>query len=116
MTSKVWRGLLACSLVGWLALPVAAADNNLQQTASLLATCLKQEGYLGHYPHGQDLQRGVSAYLWDHRHWLVDTDFHRSRDSETLICLLHAKGYPQFSERMEEKRFRDWCERTVKMP
>lgn len=116
MTSKAWRVLLVCCLVVWLALPAAAADNDPKQTRTLLTACLKQEGYLGDYPHGQDLQRGISAYLWDHRHWLVATDFHRSRDTETLICLLSAKGYPQFSDRVKDRSLRSWCEQTVKRP
>jgi len=116
MTGKAWKLLLVCSLIGWFALPATATDNNPQQTAALLATCLKQEGYLGNYPHGQELQRGISAYLWDHRHWLVDTDFHRSRDTETLICLLHAKGYPQFSDRIRDRYLSGWCEQKVKRP
>lgn len=116
MVSKVWKAMLFCYLVSCLSALAAAAGDSPQQTRSFLATCLKQEGYLGDYPHGQGLQRGMSAYLWDHRHWLINTDFHRSRDAEALICLLHAKGYPQFAEQLKNEHFRAWCELTVKQP
>jgi len=75
-----------------------------------------QEGYLGEYKNGQGFQRGVSAYLWDNRHWFEKVDFHNYRNVDAVVCLLHKKGYPGFESYVDNPVFSQWCEQLVKKP
>lgn len=75
---------------------------------------LDREGYIGRYRNGQDLQRGISAYLWDYRHWLKNSNFHNSRTMEVLACLMIKRGYPGFETYAENQSFMKACQQLVK--
>ena len=86
-------------------------DSNVRY---ILQQRLDDKGYMGDFRSGEDLARGISAYLWDNRHWLTSTDFHNARQVDVLICLMKKKGYPEFNEYAAE--IKDWCNQTVKFP
>lgn len=75
---------------------------------------LDREGYIGRYSHGQELQRGISAYLWDHRSWLKRSDFHNSRQMEAMVCLLVKRGYAGFERYAGNQSSMENCRRLVK--
>ena len=78
---------------------------------------LHREGYLGQYPNGQGLQRGLSAYLWDNRSWLKMVDFHNSRKLDAVVCLLDKKGYPGFADYLESAvGKKNWCNLIAAKP
>jgi hypothetical protein len=88
-------------------------EQDLQQT---LYTTLEREGYIGTFYAGVELQRGISAYLWDNRVWLVNTDFNNARQVDVLVCLLVKKGYGGFQEYAENQSFMNWCGDMVHKP
>lgn len=69
---------------------------------------------MAHFENGQDLQRGVSAYLWDNRQWLQQVDFHNARQIDVLVCLMIKKGFGGFVNYAENKDFISWCEKMIK--
>jgi hypothetical protein len=71
---------------------------------------LTREGYMAHFSNGQGFQRGVSAYLWDNRHWLKNVSFNNAKQVDVLICLMSKKGYGNFSTHVAEQTFMNWCE------
>ena len=75
---------------------------------------LDREGYIGRYRNGQELQRGISAYLWDYRHWLKSSNFHNSKKLEVLACLMIKRGYPGFETYAESQSFMKTCQQLVK--
>ena len=79
-----------------------------------LQRILEREGYIGQFRNGQQLQRGVSAYLWDNRRMLKQTDFHAAKQVDVLVCLLLDKGYDNFAEYGDNKPFTDWCGKMIK--
>lgn len=110
--------LLIC--LGLLAQPkpaiaddAAAVEKSLRQS---IAQVLGRVGYLGRYANGQELQRGISAYLWDNRNWLKTTDFHSLRQLDAVVCLLHKKGYPGFENHLETPAVRNFCRQLVAKP
>lgn len=82
-------------------------DGNIRERVTQV---LEREGYLAHFSNGQDLQRGVSAYLWDHRQSLKSVDFHNAVQVDVLVCLLINKGYPGFNKCIENKAFMGRCQ------
>jgi|LGVF01.2.fsa_nt_gb hypothetical protein len=80
----------------------------------ILQQRLDGEGYMGDFRYGQDLARGISAYLWDNRQWLTSTDFHNARQVDVLVCLMIKKGYSEFDEYAAD--IKDWCNQTIKVP
>ncbi len=81
-----------------------------------LQQALNREGYIGSFPNGQELQRGVSAYLWDNRNWLQSVDFHSTRQLDVTACLLHKKGYLGFSAQLKGANGGNWCDNLVRPP
>ena len=77
---------------------------------------LAEDGYMGKFYNGQDLQRGISAYLWDNRSWLKNVDFHNSRNVDAVICLLHKKGYPGFDGYLSSEVVSTWCNQIAQKP
>lgn len=77
---------------------------------------LVKEGYMAHFSNGQDVQRGVSAYLWDNRQQLKEVDFHNARQADVLVCLMIKKGYGGFESYAEDQSFMDWCKKMVEQP
>lgn len=74
---------------------------------------LDSEGYMARFKNGQDLKRGISAYLWDNRQWLKNVDFHNSKQIDVLVCLMIKKGYGNFADYAGERSFMAWCEGMV---
>ena len=77
---------------------------------------LNSSGYLGNYPGGQGLERGISAYMWDNRNWLKSTEFSKPRTVDALICLMHSQGYPDLESYMNNERFKNWCNEVILDP
>lgn len=95
--------------------PLLAAGKTVSQVKlrQQIKQILDREGYVGRYRNGQGLQRGISAYLWDHRHWLKKTNFHNSRQQEALLCLLISRGYPGFEQYAGKPSFMKNCRQLV---
>ncbi len=83
---------------------------------NVLQENLNGSSYMGSYPDGRDLERGISAYLWDNRNWLRSTDFPKSRTVDALICLMNRQGYPGFETYMDNESLRNWCDKIVLKP
>jgi hypothetical protein len=81
-----------------------------------LRQALDKEGYIGQFRNGQDLQRGVSAYLWDNRSWFQTIDFHNSRKFDAVVCLLQKKGYAGFDVYLKSELVKNWCNSLVQQP
>jgi len=78
---------------------------------------LEREGYIGSfYAAGIELQRGISAYLWDNRSRLKTVDFHNARDVDALVCLLMKKGYKGYDDYADNEEFMTWCNTLVETP
>ena len=105
--------LLGILLLGLPGLSVAE-ESSAVELRNTLSRHLDREGYLGRFPNGQDLDRAVSAYLWDHRHELRSVDFPHQQKYEVLICLLLAKGYAGFSRQAAAEDFNRWCGKMTK--
>jgi hypothetical protein len=75
---------------------------------------LASEGYMARFPNGQDVKRGVSAYLWDHRKALKNVEFHNSRQLDVLICIMIQKGYGNFPDYDTDQTFLSWCGQMLK--
>ena len=124
MKRQLWKIIfLPCLLVLLLFVSLANAGGPVGHPETLegdlhykLQSYFDREGYLGRFPNGQDLQRGISAYLWDNRLWLKSVDFHRSRKVDAVVCLLHKKGYPGFESYFESRVFENWCSEIVAQP
>lgn len=86
-------------------------DRKLRQE---IVKVLDHEGYLGQYPNGQDVARGISAYLWDNRQRLITVEFHNARKIDVLVCLMVQKGYPEFIAYANNPGFMSWCNRMLK--
>jgi hypothetical protein len=93
--------------------PAERLDGELRET---LVRTLEREGYVGKFRNGQDLQRGLSAYLWDNRNWLHVIDFNHSRQVDVVVCLLHKKGYPGFADYLNSEIVKNWCDNIVQQP
>ena len=97
--------------------PGGASVTREQGVREPVSQILHREGYLGQYPNGQGLQRGLSAYLWDNRSWLKMVDFHNSRKLDAVVCLLDKKGYPGFAGYLEgEVGKKNWCNISAAQP
>jgi hypothetical protein len=83
---------------------------------NVLEKNLNLSGYMGSFPEGRDLERGISAYMWDNRHWLKSTEFPRPRTVDALLCLMHRQGYPDLESYMDNERLRNWCDEVVLKP
>lgn len=92
------------------------ANPSAVELQSAVRKFLEREGYMGSFNHGQDLQRGISAYLWDNRNWLTTVDFHNSRKLDAVICLLDKKGYPGFAPHLSNDVSKNWCNKLVVQP
>jgi len=95
---------------------VSAAESQAGDLRELLQHALSREGFIGSYQNGQDLQRGISAYLWDNRNWLQRIDFHNARQIDAVVCLLDKKGYPGFAASLKSEVSRSWCDNLVRQP
>ncbi len=113
---KIYRFIV--TVLGIFLLTAAAVPADAESPAvelrRTISRHLDREGYLGRFPNGQDFDRAVSAYLWDHRTELRTIDFPHQQKHEVLICLLLAKGYPGFDRQAASKDFRRWCEKMTK--
>jgi hypothetical protein len=96
--------------------PVGHPDTLEGSLRYSLQEYLDGEGYMGDFHNGQDLQRGISAYLWDNRDWLTSSDFHNSRKVDALVCLLDKKGYPGFDAYLDAEVIKNWCDKLVVKP
>jgi len=121
-TAKLFGGLLLAAGLCLVASAVRAGapaghplsvEQNLRQT---LYNTLEREGYIGSFPAGVELQRGISAYLWDNRQWLVKTDFSNARQVDVLVCVLVKKGYGGFQDYAANQSFMTWCGDRVRRP
>lgn len=84
-----------------------------------LSFALRDQGYdyTGEYSDELISRRQcISAFLWDNRDWLVDTDFPESRNVDAVICILHKMGYPEFDRYLYTDVVIDWCNQTVEKP
>ena len=120
--AKLFTGLLLaagfCLVVPvvWAGAPEGhplSIEQGLRQT---LYTTLEREGYIGKFYAGVELQRAISAYLWDNRVWLTHTDFNNARQVDVLVCMLVKKGYGGFEEYAGNQSFMQWCDDMVKKP
>lgn len=87
----------------------AQPDSSAGEIRVRLEQVLRSEGYIGQYRNGQDLQRGMSAYLWDHRQELKTVEFHNSRQVDVLVCLLLKKGFAGFEQCITNRAFMNRC-------
>jgi len=108
LAAAVW--LLACAASGW----ADGVEPAIGEVRAQVTRILDREGYIGSFRNGQELQRGISAYLWDHRYWLQKTDFHNSRQLDALLCLLIKQGQPGFESYAENRTFMGSCQQLVK--
>lgn len=92
----------------------AVAENSAGNIRESMRKILAREGYIGKFANGQEMQRGVSAYLWDNRTQLGNSKFHRSKDVDAALCLMLSKGYPGLKTCADNKNFTDWCRQIVK--
>jgi len=107
-------GLLVTEI--WAGAPEGHPLSIEQKLRQTLTHTLEREGYIGTFYAGIGLQRGISAYLWDNRSWLVRTDFSNARQVDVLVCLLTKKGYDGFQSYIADQSFEHWCETMVKQP
>ena len=109
------RGLIGVLLLAGVLTPnIASAEPLDGQVRGQVRQVLDREGYIGKYLNGQELKRGVSAYLWDHRQSLRKSDFHSSVQVDVLICLLIERGYPGFEQCAENQVFMKRCRSLIK--
>lgn len=94
--------------------PVAQSAAFNSEIRTRMQQVLQRDGYIGKYRNGQDLQRGMSAYLWDHRHELKTVEFHNSRQVDVLLCLLIKKGYAGFEQCLNDRAFMNRCSAVLK--
>ena len=109
----------ACLAAIVAACPATALQPEPQKGAlprDVLHSHLLELGYIGHFPHGQELKRAVSAFLWDHRAWLKETGFHPQRDTDVAICLLAEMGYPGFTTFLQKRPQNVNCTQVVRRP
>ena len=116
LRERLFPACLLLAVMIW-ALPVLTyADFSSSEGQMLLRKQLKQEGYLGSFSAGQDLRRGISAYLWDNRNWFRVSDFHVSLNADAVGCLFYKKGYRGFSAEQFSSFSAAWCEKNVRKP
>jgi hypothetical protein len=96
--------------------PAGHLDTIEGELRDVLQENLNRRGYMGNYPDGRDLERGISAYLWDNRNWLKSTDFSKPRNVDALICLMHRQGFPDLETYMDNERLKNWCVEVVLKP
>lgn len=96
--------------------PVHADKVSAGELTARVRQALDREGYLGSFRNGQDLQRGLSAYLWDNRNWLQKVDFHNLRSFDVAVCLLQKKGYAGFDDYLKNELVINWCNSLVRQP
>ena len=94
MLSKWTKVMCLAVAAALVCAPAVWSAANPKELRATLQRHLEHQGYLGRFPHGQGLQRGISAYLWDHRHELALDQITRRQQQDAVFCLLVKKGYP----------------------
>lgn len=93
-----------------IAAPIGTRQGSGVDVRERIIQNLTREGYMANFSNGQGFQRGVSAYLWDNRHWLKNVKFNNAKQVDVVICLMNKKGYGNFSAHAAEQTFMKWCE------
>ena len=101
--------LLLCPVAAFPAQVKGSEELSAGEIRSRLQQNFEREGYLGQFRNGQQLQRAVSAYLWDNRQKLKIFDFHNAKQIEVVICLMIDKGYGNLEEYSSDRTFVTWC-------
>ena len=57
----------------------------------------------------KDIEKNISAYLWDNRQMLLTTDIAKQRQVDLVICILINKGNAHFSRYSRPSDFSAWC-------
>ncbi len=116
MTSLLLLLLLLLPFMASAGAPAGHLESLDTEVREAIIQNLAAEGYMARFPNGQDVQRGVSAYLWDSRQWLKEVRFNNARQVDVLVCLMIKKGYGGFAYYEENQSFIDWCGKMVEQP
>ena len=106
--------LIIASMMSFIELATAGAQSGHPQSLDQdikqpLEQSLHDAGY-----YCRDIEKCISAYLWDNRQMLLTTDIAKQRQVDLVICILTKKGSAHFSRYARPSYYSGWCEEQLR--
>ena len=77
---------------------------------SALIEVLDRAGYMASSWTRKDLERGLSAFLWDNRRMLSGMEIPDERQVDLAVCLMLKRGEHGFDQYAGSTGFTNWCQ------